>query len=321
MRALVTGAAGFIGSNLVDRLLAENYQVVGVDNLSSGRTANLDLAYTWNATGARRFTFISLDVQAPELTDVVEGCNPDVVFHLAAQPDPLASMRDPQFDARNNVVGTINLCEATRRAGIRRVVYAGAGEAAWCGGPGSICDLSTVAKLTPHNAAKAAGDLYLRAYASAYALDPVTLMLGTVYGPRQSTLGGAGLITGLCGGDLSGAGIEDHENAFESWDFVYIDDVVDAFVRAAELPADHAGSYPVTSGRRTSFAELLGLVAEGLQRVGAAGSGDDRSTRPSDLPLGEHEFVWCPKVDLQTGLLHTMCWLGAASDIPVRESA
>ena len=126
MRTLVTGAAGFIGSTLVDRLLEEGHQVTGVDNLSAGSpAANLESAHRHSGTG--RFTFVGADVRHPALSDVVAGANPDVVFHLAAQIDVRRSIDDPQHDARNNVLGTINLLEASRRARVPRIVYAASG--------------------------------------------------------------------------------------------------------------------------------------------------------------------------------------------------
>jgi UDP-glucose 4-epimerase len=128
LRFLVTGAAGFIGSTLVDRLLAEGHQVIGIDNFQTGVIANLENAIRCNQASPRRFALVSVDIQAPELTDIVAGANPHAVFHLAAQVDPQASVSDPQFDARSNVLGTINLCEASQRAGVRRIVYAACGE-------------------------------------------------------------------------------------------------------------------------------------------------------------------------------------------------
>jgi UDP-glucose 4-epimerase len=126
MRTLVTGAAGFIGSTLVDRLLEEGHQVTGVDNLSAGSpAANLKWAHRHNGPG--RFTFVAADVRHPELCDVVAGSNPDVVFHLAAQVDVRRSVDDPQYDARNNVLGTINVLEASRQARVPRIVYAASG--------------------------------------------------------------------------------------------------------------------------------------------------------------------------------------------------
>ena len=115
MRTLVTGAAGFIGSTLVDRLLEEGHQVTAVDNLSAGSpVANLGSAHRQNGPG--RFTFVAADVRHPALSDIVAVSNPEVVFHLAAQIDVRRSVDDPQYDARNNVLGTINVLEACRRA-------------------------------------------------------------------------------------------------------------------------------------------------------------------------------------------------------------
>jgi UDP-glucose 4-epimerase len=117
-RSLVTGAAGFIGSHPVDRLLAEGHQVVAVDNLSTGHISNLEQVFRSNRPAPGRFNSLPVDVQAPELKDIVAGTNPAAIFHLAAQIDVQASVRDPQFDARNNVLGTIYLCEAARLAGV-----------------------------------------------------------------------------------------------------------------------------------------------------------------------------------------------------------
>src|ERR1700759_5340425 len=120
MRTLVTGAAVFIGSNLVDRLLGEGHHVTGVDNLSAGApAANLESAHRHK--GAGRFTFVATDIRHPELSDVVSGSNPDVVFHRAAQSDVRKSVDDPEYDARTNVLGTVNVLEAGRRAGVPRI--------------------------------------------------------------------------------------------------------------------------------------------------------------------------------------------------------
>src|ERR1700736_5446991 len=171
MRTLVTGAAGFIGSSLVDRLLAEGHQVVGIDNLSTGVAANLDDALRCNGLNPARFTFVRADIQAPELTDIIAGTNPDVIFHLAAQVDLRASVSDPEFDARSNVLGTINLCEASRRLGVQRIVYAASGGSRY-GAPTClpVGESTHVDPLSPYAVAKLAGELYLRAYARMYGM-------------------------------------------------------------------------------------------------------------------------------------------------------
>lgn len=158
MRALITGAAGFLGSAVVDRLLADGHQVVGIDNLGTGSLARFQSALRVGATGSRLFTLIRRDVQAPELTDIIAGANPAVTFHLAAQADPEASRADAHSDARSNVLGTINLCEAARRAGVAKIIYP-------IDRRRRSCSANTVDK--------AASEMYLHAYAQRYGLRPI----------------------------------------------------------------------------------------------------------------------------------------------------
>ena len=189
MRTLVTGAAGFIGSTLVDRLLIEGHQVTGVDNLSAGPpAANLESAHRHNGPG--RFTFIAVDVRHPELSDVVAGSNPDVVFHLAAQIDVRCSVDDPLHDARNNVLGTINVLEASRRARVPRIVFASSGGARY-GAPATLpaTEDTPVDPLSPYAAAKVAGEFYMRAYAGMYGLAPSVWHWPTSMGHAKTRTG------------------------------------------------------------------------------------------------------------------------------------
>ena len=247
MRTLVTGAAGFIGSTLVDRLLADGHQVVGIDNLSTGVVANLEHAFRYNTLSPGRFTFQRADIQMPELTGIVAGTNPDVIFHLAAQVDLRASVSDPLFDARSNVLGTINLCEASRRAGVRRIVYAASGGSRY-GAPTCLpVDEGTrVDPLSPYAAAKLAGELYIRAYAEMYGMAPICLALANVYGPRQSPHGEAGVVAVFGSAMITGRPITVYGDGTAARDYVYVDDVVDAFVRAGHAPATELPA-PTTS--------------------------------------------------------------------------
>src|SRR5262249_40675511 len=159
-----------------DRLLADGHQVVGVDNFSTGAQANLAAARAAASAGSARFTVVDADVRAPELTDIVAGANPEVIFHLAAHVDLRASVTDPELDARTNVLGTINLCEASRRAGVKRVVYAASGGSRY-GVPAQlpVDETAPVGPLSPYAVAKLAGELYLGAYAEMYGLAPICL--------------------------------------------------------------------------------------------------------------------------------------------------
>ena len=150
--------------------------MVGVDNFSTGVVANLEQAYSCNGQHPRRFTLVKADIQAPELVDIVAGANPHVIFHLVAQVDVDTAVSNPQFDARSNVLGTINLCEAARQGGVRRIVYAASGESRYRADAYLPVDESNhVDPFRPHAVVKLVDEMYLCAYAEMYALAPISL--------------------------------------------------------------------------------------------------------------------------------------------------
>jgi UDP-glucose 4-epimerase len=320
VRSLVTGAAGFIGSNVVDRLLAEGHQVVGVDNLSTGHLDNLARAWQFERSNPGRFTFQRLDVLAPELTDIVVGCNPDIVFHLAAQIDVRVSVGDPQFDARSNVLGTINVCEASRVAGVQRIVYAASGGSRY-GAPTDLpVDEATPADpLSPYAVAKFAGESYLRAYSGMYGIAPICLALSNVYGPRQSIRGEAGVITVFGGAMVGGRDVTIYGDGTATRDYVYVDDVVDAFVCAATSPPGTTGLYNVGTGRQTSVVELHRLISTMFDGASAPRFAPARTGELQAIALdsskARRELGWAPTVDLIEGIARTVQWLHAALEV------
>jgi UDP-glucose 4-epimerase len=319
MRMFVTGAAGFLGSTLVDRLLAEGHRVVGVDNLSTGAAVNLDGARQYTAASPDRFTFVRVDMQAPELGDIIAGTNPDVVFHLAAHPDLPVSASDPQFDARSNVLGTINLCEASRHAGVARIIYAGSGEPR-DGALTPIRDSVRFDPPTPHAAGKLAGELYLRAYARLYDLVPICLALSSVYGPRQTQHGGAGDIARLANAMLAGRPVAVPADATSTRDYVYVDDVVDAFVRASQAPIGVACTYHIGTGRQTTLSELGSLISALIETSSpaheAAARTDDMNIVAVDAAPAERDLGWWPVVGLVEGIARTIRWMSATATPP-----
>lgn len=317
MRTLVTGAAGFIGSTLVDRLLEEGHQVTGVDNLSAGPSvANLESAHRHNGPG--RFTFVAVDVRHPELSDVVAGSNPEVVFHLAAQVDVRRSVEDPLFDARNNVLGTINLLEASRRAQVPRIIYATSGGARY-GAPATLpaTEDTAVDPLSPYAAAKVAGELYMRAYAGMYGLAPICLALANVYGPRQDPRGEAGVVALFGSAMISGRRTTIYGDGSATRDYVYVDDVVTAFLCAADAPVT-TGTFNIGTGVQTSVTELHQLIAEAVDvsrppdyveaRTGEVHASALDPTRASRV-LG-----WKPDTELTEGIKRTVDWLRGILD-------
>ena len=318
MRTLVTGAAGFIGSTLVDRLLEEGHQVTGVDNLSAGPpVANLDSARRHNGPG--RFNFVAVDVRHPELSGIVAGSNPDVVFHLAAQVDVRRSVDDPLFDARNNVLGTINVLEASRRARVPRIIYASSGGARY-GAPATLpaTEDTPVDPLSPYAAAKVAGELYMRTYAGMYGLAPICLALANVYGPRQDPRGEAGVVTIFGSAMISGRPTTIYGDGSATRDYVYVDDVVTAFLCAAEAPVTTTGTFNIGTGVQTTVTELHRLIAAA---VGVSRPPDHAEARTGEVHASAldptragRELGWKPDTDLTDGIKRTVDWLRALLD-------
>ncbi|HTX94542.1 MAG TPA: GDP-mannose 4,6-dehydratase [Mycobacterium sp.] len=318
MRTLVTGAAGFIGSTLVDRLLEEGHQVTGVDNLSAGAPAtNLESAHRHKGPG--RFTFVAADVRHPELSDIVAGSNPDVVLHLAAQIDVRRSVDDPQHDARNNVLGTINLLEASRRARVPKIVYAASGGSRY-GAPATLpaTEDTPLDPRCPYAAAKVAGEFYMRAYATMYELAPICLALANVYGPRQDPFGEAGVVTLFGSAMISGRPTTIYGDGSATRDYVYVDDVVTAFLCAADAPVTTTGTFNIGTGVQTTVTELHQLIAAA---VGGARQPDYAEARTGEVhasaldpTLAGRVLGWKPDTDLSEGIKCTVDWLRAVLD-------
>jgi UDP-glucose 4-epimerase len=235
MKALVTGGAGFIGSTLVDRLLAEGWKVDVVDDLSSGTLANLAEA---RQAPDRRFSFTRLDVRNAALVEHIKRCAPDVVFHLAAQADVRVSVARPQFDAEVNIVGTLNVLEGSRAGKVQKVCFAASGGTLY-GSPDEIPTREAAPWLpeSPYGVSKKAAVDYLHCYREVHGLEYVALALANVYGPRQDPHGEAGVVAIFAGKLLAHERPTIFGDGGQTRDFVYVDDVVDAFFRGVERGA------------------------------------------------------------------------------------
>ncbi len=251
MRAVVTGGAGFIGSNLVDALLEEGHEVVAIDNLSTGRRSNLAAAL---ARGARLLELDICDRQA--LLEAFGEARPEVVFHLAAQIDVRKSTADPAYDARVNVEGTINVLEAARATGARRVVNSSTGGAIY--GEGQILPAPedhAVAPEAPYGQSKFAAEGYCELFRRLHGLSTISLRYGNVYGPRQDPLGEAGVIAIFCGRLVAGERPTVYGDGRQTRDYVYVGDVVEANLLAANSQA--TGAFNIGTGVETSVLELI----------------------------------------------------------------
>jgi UDP-glucose 4-epimerase len=253
MRCLVTGGAGFIGSNLVDALVAREDEVTVVDDLSTGRRSNLEPAL---AAGAE---LVELDIRDGEaLSRLAAEKRPERIFHLAAQIDVRKSLADPFFDAGINVGGTANVLEAARLAECGRVVSISTGGAIYGEGQGQQLPLpedAPIAPLSAYGQSKFAAEGYLSLYERLYELSGVSLRLGNVYGPRQDPLGEAGVIAIFCGLLKEGGRPTVFGDGTQTRDYIYVGDVVSAAIAAGE--SDATGAINIGTGVETNVLELI----------------------------------------------------------------
>ncbi|MDQ3678275.1 MAG: NAD-dependent epimerase/dehydratase family protein [Actinomycetota bacterium] len=256
MRTLVTGGAGFIGSNLVDALLARGDGVTVVDDLSSGREENLAEALAGGAVLER------LDIRGGEaLTQVVAEVQPEAIFHLAAQVDVRLSLQDPGHDARTNVEGTINVLEAARAAGTTRVVFSSTGGAIY----GETDELPTPETVAPlpmaaYGQSKFCAERYLGLYARLYGMSTIALRFGNVYGPRQDPHGEAGVIAIFCGRLRDGMPPRIYGDGTQTRDYIYVGDLVEALLAAGD--SDELGVVNIGTEVETSVLEIIGLLGD-----------------------------------------------------------
>ena len=259
MKALVTGGAGFIGSTLVDRLLAEGHSVDVVDDLSSGSLANLAEARSDRTAPLKVH---QVDIRDPAVVEVIGRRQPEVVFHLAAQADVRVSVARPTFDAEVNVLGSLNVLEGARVAGTRKVVFASSGGTIY--GEPAPADLPVKEShpqqpLSPYGVAKRVVTDYLHVYRQLHSIEFTSLAMANIYGPRQDPHGEAGVVAIFAGLLLAGKPCTVFGDGKQTRDFVYVDDAVDAFVRAADRGSGLLCN--IGTGVETSVNELYDAMA------------------------------------------------------------
>jgi UDP-glucose 4-epimerase len=297
--ALVTGGAGFIGSHLVDRLLADGDRVAVIDDLSSGRTGSL----------SREAELHELDICSAEIAGTVARIRPDIVFHFAAQMSVSFSVREPVIDARINVMGSLNLMEAVRGSGNAKFVFASTGGAIY-GEPERIPVVETDPRrpLSPYAASKFAVEQYLATYRAAYGFDYSIVRLGNVYGPRQDPHGEAGVIAIFMRAMLADEPVRIFGDGTDQRDYVYVSDAVDAALRAAQDGEPTA--YNVGSGVGTDVNTLARRLAvlTGYRREPAYAAARDGDLRRIvlDSTKAERELGWRRRVGLDEGLERTV---------------
>ena len=315
MRAVVTGGAGFIGSTLVDRLVAAGHTVHVIDNLSSGSHANLADA---TVAAADRLVVHELDIRDARCTEVIAELAPEVVYHLAAQIDVRVSVQQPVLDADINVMGSLRVLEGARLGGARKLVFASSGGTIYGEPDASVLPVDEShphRPLSPYGVAKKVVSDYLFAYRALHGLDFTSLALANVYGPRQDPHGEAGVVAIFCGRLLDRQQCTIFGDGEQTRDFVYVGDVADAFVRAAVSGPGSGLVLNIGTGVETSVNELYDAIADAAGIDAPPHHGDARAgeLQRSALSavLAARELGWAPSTDLLTGASATLEWFRA----------
>jgi UDP-glucose 4-epimerase len=311
VKTLVTGGAGFIGSTLVDRLLAEGHAVDVVDDLSTGSLVNLAAA---RAQPDNDFTFHRLDIRSSALTELIVRRRPEVVFHLAAQADVRVSVDRPGFDAEVNILGTLNVLEGARQGETRKVVFAASGGTLY-GEPEELPVRESHAQrpLSPYGVSKKSAGDYLVTYRELHGVEFTALALANVYGPRQDPHGEAGVVAIFAGRLLGHEPCTVFGDGEQTRDFVYVDDVVDAFARAATRGSGLLAN--IGTGHETSVNRLYDTMASA---AGVTTPPHYAPARPGELArssldparAGLH-LGWKPWTDLADGSRQVLDWFRA----------
>jgi UDP-glucose 4-epimerase len=304
MRAMVTGGAGFIGSNLVDRLVAEGHHVDAVDDLSTGRLANL--ADARSARG-QNFSFHQLDIRSPELVELIGRRRPEVIFHLAAQSSVKVSVDRPVFDAEVNITGTLRVLEGARVAGTSRVVFAASGGTLYGEPVPSRLPLRETAAhrpLSPYGVSKKSAIDYLVAFKELYSIEYCALALANIYGPRQDPHGEAGVVAIFAARMLAGKPVTIFGDGEQTRDFVHVDDTVDAFVRAAGKGDGRILN--IGTGVEVSVNDLCAVMSElsgfDAQPIHAAERAGDIRRIALDPKSAGTQLGWKPFTSLEEGV-------------------
>jgi UDP-glucose 4-epimerase len=296
MKAVVTGGAGFIGSHLTDALLARGHEVIVVDRLRTSK---------FNLKGAieRGATLSRADVtDTAAMREALREWRPEVVYHLAAQIDVRWSVDDPSTDAHQNVGGTAAVLEAARHAGVRRVVLAST--AGVYGDPDRlpVDEQTPLAPLSPYGAGKAAAESYLALFSRLHGLSTLSLRMSNVYGPRQNPHGESGVIAIFCAAATAGRPVTVFGDGRQTRDFVYVEDVAEAFAAAGE--STEQGAINVSTGVETSLTELA--AALGLETVEQPGRLGEIRRSSLDPGTAQRRLGWTARTPLAEGLRRTL---------------
>jgi UDP-glucose 4-epimerase len=301
MKILVTGGAGFIGSNVSDALVKDGHVVTVLDNLSTGKEENIN-------PEVKFYNVDLLDLESLEL--VFREFKPDVVNHHAAQIDVRKSVEDPAFDAETNIIGSINLFELSINYGVRRIIFSSTGGALY-GEPEKLPadEYTPIEPISPYGVAKYCVENYLNYFKRLYGVERVILRYANVYGPRQDPLGEAGVVAIFTGKILKGEKPVILGDGTQTRDYIYVEDVVKANVLALE---GKEGTYNIGTGKETSVNELIEIFSKVLGHEIKPEYAPPRKGEVHRISLdgekAKRELGFVPKYSLEEGIKKTIEW-------------
>jgi UDP-glucose 4-epimerase len=299
MKVLVTGGAGFIGSHIVDRLITKGYDVIIVDNLSTGKEKNIN----------RKAKFYKLDIQNPELESVFQKEQPDYVNHHAAQIDVRCSFTDPIFDAKVNILGTINLLQNCVKYKVKKLIFASSGGAIY--GEQEIFpapETHPLRPISPYGISKLVAEHYLYYYKTIYGLDYVSLRYSNVYGPRQDPFGEAGVVAIFIQKMLNGKQPIIHGDGEQTRDFIYVEDVVEANILAMKSNTSE-NIFNIGTGIETTINRLFNylkkIINPSIKEIHGPLKFLEQRRSAISCTKAREVLHWQPKTPLINGLQET----------------
>jgi UDP-glucose 4-epimerase len=313
VKVLVTGGAGFIGSHVCDAFVNAGHEVIALDNLSSGKRENLD----------PRVRLAVRDIRSPEAAELIRNERPQVICHLAAQMDVRRSVEDPRFDAEANILGMLNLLEAARISGVKKVIFSSTGGAIY--GEQDVFpapESHATRPVSPYGVSKASGELYLGYYRAQYGLPYVALRYANVYGPRQNPHGEAGVVAIFAQRLVAGQPCTIFGDGGQTRDFVFGPEVARANLLAFEK--DYVGAVNIGTGIETDINRLYAGLAEAAgstaQVTHAPGKPGEQRRSCIDPSLAKKVLGWEPTVGLSEGLRKTVEYFRGKAREPARAS-
>lgn len=311
---IVAGGAGFIGSHLVDALLAAGKHVIVIDNFSTGSLKNLANA---QRDHPELLVVHRLDISSPEVTSIILRANPDMIHMLAAQSSVKVSMARPLLDVHTNIFGLVNVLEAARKAGVRKVTFASSGGTIYGDPPEEAFPLPETTARTPesfYGLSKAVALDYLRIYKSVFGLDSVALALTNVYGPRQSPFGEAGVVSIFAKRLLNDEPCIIHGDGQHTRDYVYVGDVVRAFITASERGST---IYNIGSGEEMNvldvYNKLTAIIASNAKPQYGADMPGEVQRVCLDTSKAQRELGWRAQMSFTDGAKTVVGWLQSAA--------